>query len=94
MKGHFSDRLLEGIKEALDNQEQVILFQNRRGYSSVQDCLTCGYVPQCTQCDVSLTYHKHTKQLRCHYCGYQIAEQIACRACGSSNLSTKGLGTI
>ena len=93
MKGHFSDRLLEGIKETLDLGEQVILFQNRRGYSSTQNCLTCGYVPQCTQCDVSLTYHKHTKQLRCHYCGYQIAEQLACRACESSNLSTKGLGT-
>ena len=93
MKGHFSDRLLEGIQEALDAGEQVILFQNRRGYSSTQNCLTCGYVPQCTQCDVSLTYHKHTKQLRCHYCGYQIAEQLACRACESSNLTTKGLGT-
>lgn len=93
MKGHFSDRLLEGIQEALDANEQVILFQNRRGYSSTQNCLTCGYVPQCTQCDVSLTYHKHTKQLRCHYCGYHIAEQLSCRSCGSSNLSTKGLGT-
>ena len=93
MDGHFSDRLLEGIQDTLDAGEQVILFQNRRGYSSTQNCLTCGYVPQCTQCDVSLTYHKHTKQLRCHYCGYQIAEQLACRACESTNLSTKGLGT-
>ena len=93
MKGHFSDRLLEGIQESLDAGEQVILFQNRRGYSSTQDCVTCGYVPQCTQCDVSLTYHKYTKQLRCHYCGYQIAEQLSCRSCGGTNLSTKGLGT-
>ena len=93
MKGHFSDRLIEGIQESLDAGEQVILFQNRRGYSSIQECTTCGTVPQCTQCDVSLTYHKHTKQLRCHYCGYQIAEQISCRACGSTSLTTKGLGT-
>ena len=93
MKGHFSDRLLEEIQESLDAKEQVILFQNRRGFSSIQSCNTCGYVPQCTQCDVSLTYHKHTKKLRCHYCGYQIAEQLACRACGSTQLTTKGLGT-
>jgi len=93
MKGHFSDQLIEAIEEAVYLKEQVILFQNRRGFSSIQDCLTCGYVPQCTQCDVSLSYHKHTKQLRCHYCGYQIAEQVICRSCESTNLSTKGLGT-
>ena len=93
MKGHFSDQLIEAIEEAIHLKEQVILFQNRRGFSSVQDCLTCGYIPQCTQCDVSLTYHKHTKQLRCHYCGYQIAEQVVCRSCESNKLSTKGFGT-
>ncbi|WP_010522004.1 replication restart helicase PriA [Aquimarina agarivorans] len=93
MKGHFSDRLLEEIQTSLDAKEQVILFQNRRGFSSIQTCNTCGYVPQCTQCDVSLTYHKYTKKLRCHYCGYQIAEQFECRACGSTQLLTKGLGT-
>jgi len=93
MKGHFSDQLIEAIEEAVYLKEQVILFQNRRGFSSIQDCLTCGYIPQCTQCDVSLTYHKHTKQLRCHYCGYQIAEQVICRSCESTNLSTKGFGT-
>ncbi len=93
MKGHFSDRLIEGIQESLVGKEQIILFQNRRGFSPIQNCLTCGYVPQCTQCDVSLTYHKYTKQLRCHYCGYQIAEQTICRSCESSQLSTKGFGT-
>jgi len=93
MKGHFSDRLIGAIEDATYQKEQVILFQNRRGFSSIQNCLTCGYVPQCTQCDVSLTYHKHTKQLRCHYCGYQIAEQIICRSCESTQLSTKGFGT-
>ncbi len=93
MKGHFSDQLIEAIENAVYLKEQVILFQNRRGFSSIQDCLTCGYIPQCTQCDVSLTYHKHTKQLRCHYCGYQIAEQVTCRSCEGTNLSTKGFGT-
>lgn len=93
MKGHFSDRLLECIEEALYLNEQIIIFQNRRGYASVQNCLTCGYVPQCTRCDVSLTYHKFSKKLRCHYCGYQIAEQTICRSCNSNKLSTKGLGT-
>ena len=93
MKGHFSDQLIEAIEEAVYLKEQVILFQNRRGFSSIQNCLTCGYIPQCTQCDVSLTYHKHTKQLRCHYCGYQIAEQVICRSCESNKLSTKGFGT-
>lgn len=93
MNGHFSDELIEAMENAIADKEQIILFQNRRGYSSIQECLTCGYIPQCTQCDVSLTYHKHTKQLRCHYCGYQIAEQQSCRSCESTKLSTKGFGT-
>lgn len=93
MKGHFSDTLLEAIEGRLLQKEQVIIFQNKRGFSSIQDCTTCGYIPQCVHCDVSLTYHKHTKQLRCHYCGYQIAEQHLCRSCGSDKLSTKGFGT-
>lgn len=93
MKGHFSDTLLEAIEERLLAKEQVIIFQNKRGFSSIQDCTTCGYIPQCVHCDVSLTYHKHSKQLRCHYCGYQIAEQTLCRSCGSDKLSTKGFGT-
>ncbi len=93
MKGHFSDSLRESIEERLIQKEQVIIFQNKRGFSSIQDCTTCGYIPQCVHCDVSLTYHKYTKQLRCHYCGYQIAEQTLCRSCGSDKLSTKGFGT-
>ncbi len=93
MKGHFSDILFEAIDERLVLKEQVIIFQNKRGFSSIQECNTCGYIPQCVHCDVSLTYHKHTKQLRCHYCGYQIAEQKVCRSCGSDKLSTKGFGT-
>ena len=93
MKGHFSDRLIELIEETLAVEEQVILFQNRRGYSPVVECMACGHVPQCPNCDVSLTYHEHRKQLRCHYCGYQIAMMNDCMACDSIALSTKGFGT-
>ncbi len=93
MHGHFSQPLLEAIKKALSENEQVLLFQNRRGFSPTVECLTCGNSPQCPNCDVSLTYHQHKRQLRCHYCGYHIAMQEACMACGSSHLDTKGLGT-
>ena len=71
MTGHFSDLLIEEIAEALSLGEQVILFQNRRGYSPVVECLTCGHVPHCQQCDVSLTYHKYADYLACHYCGFK-----------------------
>ncbi|MDQ7961948.1 replication restart helicase PriA, partial [Flavobacterium lindanitolerans] len=72
---------------------QVILFQNRRGYSPVLECMTCGHVPECPQCDVSLTYHKHKNQLRCHYCGYAMAKPTRCHNCSSVDLTTKGFGT-
>jgi primosomal protein N' (replication factor Y) len=93
MKGHFSDSLIEGITNALSLGEQVILFQNRRGYSPLLECMTCGHVPHCQQCDVSLTYHKHKNQLRCHYCGYSIAKPTHCHSCSSVELTTKGFGT-
>jgi primosomal protein N' (replication factor Y) len=93
MKGHFSLTLIEQIAEALSNGEQVILFQNRRGFSPVIECLTCGHVPQCPQCDVSLTYHKFKNQLRCHYCGHSIAKPTNCHACSSVDLESKGFGT-
>jgi primosomal protein N' (replication factor Y) len=93
MTGHFSDVLIEEITNALSLGEQVILFQNRRGYSPVVECITCGHVPQCQQCDVSLTYHKHKNQLRCHYCGYTMAKPTHCHACSSIDLTTKGFGT-
>jgi primosomal protein N' (replication factor Y) len=93
MSGHFSEVLIEEITKKLTLGEQVILFQNRRGYSPLLECLTCGHVPQCQQCDVSLTYHKHKNQLRCHYCGYSIAKPTNCNACSSVNLTTKGFGT-
>lgn len=93
MTGHFSDLLIEEIAESLSLGEQVILFQNRRGYSPIIECLTCGHVPHCQQCDVSLTYHKHKNQLRCHYCGYSIAKPTNCHSCSSIDLTTKGFGT-
>lgn len=93
MTGHFSDRLLEEIKESLEQGEQVILFQNRRGYSPVVECTTCGVAPQCPNCDVSLTYHQFKNELRCHYCGYHMAMLVSCMACGSDTLDNKGFGT-
>ena len=93
MTGHFSDRLLKEIEESLAEGEQVILFQNRRGFSPILECNTCGHSPQCPNCDVSLTYHSHSNQLRCHYCGYHIAMQQRCMACHSDDVSTKGFGT-
>lgn len=93
MTGHFSHALVEAITTALSLGEQVILFQNRRGYSPIMECLTCGNVPQCQQCDVSLTYHQHKNQLRCHYCGYAMAKPTQCHSCSSIDLATKGFGT-
>jgi primosomal protein N' (replication factor Y) len=93
MTGHFSDTLLNAITNAVTLGEQVILFQNRRGYSPLLECMTCGHVPQCQQCDVSLTYHKHKNQLRCHYCGYAVAKPTHCHSCSSVDLTTKGFGT-
>lgn len=93
MKGHFSLTLIEAIAEALSAGEQVILFQNRRGFSPVLECITCGHIPQCTSCNVSLTYHKFKNQLRCHYCGYSIAKPTKCHACSSVDITAKGFGT-
>jgi len=93
MTGYFSDTLLRNITDVLAEGEQVILFQNRRGYSPILECTTCGFAPQCPNCDVSLTYHKYRDQLRCHYCSHHIAVQQKCQACGSTELTTKGFGT-
>ena len=93
MSGHFSDILLENINEVLDKREQVILFQNRRGFSPYVECVTCGNVPHCPSCDVSLTYYKFKNQLKCHYCGYSIANPTHCHQCNSVELNTKGFGT-
>jgi len=93
MKGHFSDRLIEEMTETLSEGFQIILFQNRRGFSPIVECTTCGHSPQCPNCDVSLTYHQYRNQLRCHYCGYNTAMPTNCEACGNPTLDTKGFGT-
>jgi primosomal protein N' (replication factor Y) len=93
MKGHFSDTLIEHIKEAFANNNQVILFQNRRGFAPIMECETCGNAPQCPNCDVSLTYHQYKGQLRCHYCGYHTTVPKECPSCSSTALDTKGFGT-
>ena len=93
MKAMFTPYLLGCMEEALNNNEQVILFQNRRGFSNFIECRVCGNVPQCIRCDVSLTYHKKADLLRCHYCGYSIPLPKICSACGSPLIETKGFGT-
>lgn len=93
MTGHFSDVLIEKMKICLGNNEQVILFQNRRGYSPFVECLTCGHVPHCPHCDVSLTFYKYKNLLKCHYCSYTISSPSHCHSCQSIDLSTKGFGT-
>ncbi len=93
MKSIFSPVLLEGLQQALDRGEQAILFQNRRGYSPILECQTCGWTAQCRHCDVSLTYHKHTNRLRCHYCGYQEPVPAVCPACESGKVTLLGFGT-
>jgi primosomal protein N' (replication factor Y) len=93
MQGLFSPRLFEAIQQSLAEGKQIILFQNRRGYAPLLECHSCGHIPQCTNCDVSLTYHQYNQQLRCHYCGYHIAKPIQCVVCSSPNLDIKGTGT-
>ena len=91
--GHFSDALLRAIRDALAARQQVILFQNRRGFSLRLECDDCHHIPQCVHCDVSLVYHKATNSLRCHYCGYSIPVPSECPACHSTHLRMTGIGT-
>lgn len=93
MTAQFSPFLLQKTREALDNKEQVILFQNRRGFAPMIECRTCGWVPRCKNCDVSLTYHKKLNQLTCHYCGYTYQIPEVCPACGGNDLRNRGFGT-
>lgn len=93
MKEMFSHRLLEKIQEKLDLKEQVILFQNRRGHTPVITCTTCGWKAQCKHCDITLTYHKYSNELRCHYCGYSTVKYTACPDCGSYEMKDMGFGT-
>lgn len=91
--GPFSYELIKEIKQTLKDGEQVILFQNRRGYAPVVECKTCGWVPHCPHCDVALTYHKQMHTLSCHYCGYTCNIPERCPACGEKDFFTRGFGT-
>lgn len=93
MKGPFSPRLLEAIQDSLDNNKQVILFQNRRGFVPIVECQDCGWIPKCEHCDVSLTMHKNINLLTCHYCGYTYAIPKVCPKCGGIHLRGHGFGT-
>ncbi|MBS7565197.1 primosomal protein N' [Mucilaginibacter sp. Bleaf8] len=93
MQSHFTSVLMRDMEQALANKEQVILFQNRRGYAPVLICRVCAFTPRCINCDVSLTYHKSSSNLHCHYCGYKEETLTICPACGSTHLEYKGFGT-
>lgn len=93
MKSWFSQDLLDRIKHALSEKDQVILFQNRRGFAPVLECHKCGWIPQCINCDVTLTYHKKSNHLKCHYCGYTTFPVAKCMACGDADVRMKGMGT-
>ena len=93
MNGPFSPALLSAVRTALEHGEQVILFQNRRGFAPMVECHTCGWVPKCDNCDVSLTLHKNMNQLSCHYCGFTYAVPSQCPNCNETNLRGRGYGT-
>ncbi len=93
MKSHFSQFLLDAMQESLERGEQVILFQNRRGFSLRLVCEKCQWTPECKNCDVTLTYHKQFNRLKCHYCGYSSDVFTACPECGSKDLRMQGFGT-
>jgi len=93
MVSYFSSVLIDDITETLEKKEQVILFQNRRGYATILICKTCGFAPKCVNCDVSLTFHKSSGKLHCHYCGHHESSMSVCPACGSVHVEQKGFGT-
>ncbi|MGD0341115.1 MAG: primosomal protein N' [Bacteroidales bacterium] len=93
MVSHFTPELLQTVDDALDHNEQVILFQNRRGFSPYIECPECGWIPVCIQCAVNLTYHKGINKMVCHYCGYSTPVPSKCGSCGSTGLATRGFGT-
>jgi primosomal protein N' (replication factor Y) (superfamily II helicase) len=93
MQSHFTSFLVEEMREALNNKEQIILFQNRRGYTPLWSCEVCNWSPKCKNCDVSLTYHKQSNSLKCHYCGHVAAPMGSCGKCGSNRLKMLGFGT-
>lgn len=93
MRSMFSPRLLQAINDALAENRQVILFQNRRGFAPMVECRTCGWVPKCDNCDVSLTMHKVTNQLTCHYCGHTMQVPKQCPCCEAHDIRVRGYGT-
>ncbi|MDH5396794.1 MAG: primosomal protein N' [Cyclobacteriaceae bacterium] len=93
VKGEFSNQLISAIQETLEAKEQVIIFQNRRGYSPFLRCDDCNWIPKCINCSVSLTYHQYKKEIRCHYCGYKEHLPHKCPACSSTQIRTMGFGT-
>ncbi|MEM9673737.1 MAG: primosomal protein N' [Bacteroidota bacterium] len=93
MREDFSSVLLDAMQEALNNQEQAIIFQNRRGYAPFLHCEDCAHIPKCQNCDVSLTYHQYARELRCHYCGHHEVVPQECEACGSTKVTSVGFGT-
>ena len=92
-KSHLTETLVKDLQQVLENKEQAIIFRNRRGYAPMLTCGTCGFTPQCKNCDVSLTYHKIFHDLRCHYCGYKTKLITVCPACGAHNMQVQGFGT-
>jgi primosomal protein N' (replication factor Y) (superfamily II helicase) len=93
VKANFTHVLLESMRSTLASNQQVILFQNRRGFATVIECKKCGWIPRCVNCDVTLTYHKRSNHLRCHYCGYTTSTPAKCNACGDPDVRMKGMGT-
>lgn len=93
MRSCLTPELYDEITQALERKEQVILFQNRRGFSPFIECKSCGWIPKCNHCDVSLTYHKYSRRLVCHYCGFSLLYPSHCATCQSDDLTNKGFGT-
>ncbi|PID92455.1 MAG: primosomal protein N' [Bacteroidetes bacterium] len=93
MLSHFTPEMVAGIRTCLENQEQIILFQNRRGFAHYLLCQDCGHIPKCSRCDVSLTYHRYSGKMECHYCGYQEPVPGSCPSCGATRMQMKGIGT-
>ncbi len=93
VKGNFSQALIDAMQGALKREEQIILFQNRRGFAPMVECRECAWIPKCTQCDVSLTYHKRDNRLVCHYCGYSCEIPHVCPACLQATIEVRGFGT-
>jgi primosomal protein N' (replication factor Y) len=93
LHSYFSNELIDSISETLKAKKQVILFQNRRGFAPILECRSCAHIPQCINCDVSLTYHKNINTLRCHYCGYSTPPPQVCVKCGATEILMKGAGT-